>query len=79
MSTIKERVDRLEATTGPRTDYMIVIRSIVTPGQPDTEIIRAQFAGQAFERRADESQTDFIARIEAAKAGRHGVILAFRF
>jgi hypothetical protein len=76
--SIQRRVEALEAAGAAATDFILILRRIITPGVPAGEATQAKMLGLHFVREPSESEADFIERLRAyalahRRPGQHGV------
>jgi hypothetical protein len=64
-ATIQKRVEALESAGAAGTDFILILRRIITPSVPPGEATHAKLLGQHFERETAESEADFIERLRA--------------
>ena len=66
MSTaIEKRIEALESAGAAATDFILILRRVITPGVPPGEATAGKLMGQHFVREPGESETDFIGRLRA--------------
>ena len=64
-ATIQRRVEALESAGAAGTDFILILRRVITPGVPPGEATQARMLGQHFEREPTETEADFIERLRA--------------
>ena len=62
---IDRRLEALEAAHSAATDFILILRRIITPGVPPGEATHGKLLGQHFEREPADSEADFIERLRA--------------